>query len=165
MDNSVEFVYFSYYSPDHRDVINKLNRDEASRRFLGNNLFETIEMIQRRSDEDFRNRTYIVRVDDKSVGIINLTNRSIIDEQFEIDIGIIPEYRRKGIGELVSSTFIDFIFEKIKSIDTLYFKINFENKASISLSEKLGLTLHSASSDTLIYVKNRELVNKKGKET
>ena len=67
MDNSVEFVYFSYYSPDHRDVINKLNRDEASRRFLGNNLFETIEMIQRRSDEDFRNRTYIVRVDDKSV--------------------------------------------------------------------------------------------------
>ena len=70
-------------------------------------MYNNIEYILRRNEEDVRNEFYIISYHNIFVGIISLTNRSKDDEQFEIDIGILPEYRKKGIAEKVSNIFID----------------------------------------------------------
>lgn len=55
----------------------------------------------------------------------------------EIGIGILPEYRRKGLGYAASGLFIDFLFENgyANHIDWMLFE---NNIASRKLAEKLG---------------------------
>lgn len=156
MQDSVKFIPYNQYSKGHIDIINRLNSDELSKKYLGSNLYNNIEYILRRNEEDVRNEFYIISYHNIFVGIISLTNRSKDDEQFEIDIGILPEYRKKGIAEKVSNIFIDYVFNNIESIDKLYFKIDYGNEASVRLAEKQGLELSDRNGSTFIYTKSRE---------
>ena len=81
---------------------------------LGTTPVSDIANTIRLSEEDIRNGFYIVKVDDIEVGILSLTNRGKKTDIFEIDIGIIPEYRHQGLAELISNTFTNFIFNSNK---------------------------------------------------
>lgn len=158
MEKEIKFVRYNDYSINHREIIDKLNNDLASRTYLGSNLYDNIANNIRLSEEDIRNGFYIVKVDDIEVGIISLTNRGKNTDIFEIDIGIIPEYRHQGLAELISNTFTDFIFKRFDSINDLYVKIDKRNKNSIILIGKQDFELFDETNDYLIYKKSRVII-------
>ena len=158
MEKEIKFVRYNDYSLNHREIIDKLNNDLASRTYLGSNLYDNIANTIRLSEEDIRNGFYIVKVDDIEVGIISLTNRGKNTDTFEIDIGIIPEYRHQGLAELISNTFTDFIFKRFDNINELYVKIDKRNKNSIKLFVKQDFELFAETNDHLIYKKSRVII-------
>ena len=58
MQDSVKFIPYNQYSKGHNDIINRLNSDELSKKYLGSNLYNNIEYILRRKEEDVRNEFY-----------------------------------------------------------------------------------------------------------
>lgn len=81
--------------------------------------------------------TYTVYLKDKCIGYIDFKPKRNIHEG-AIGMGIVPDYKGKGYGYKILSTFIDMMFEKHgKWMKKLCYLVYDFNNASLALQRKL----------------------------
>lgn len=120
----------SYFelSTIHKDVIFNLGIDNNTKKYLGD-LNYLITRVRQRRNDNFIDEIYIVfNKEEISLGIMSL---SIIDDKFEVSIGILPKYRGLHLASKMLGEFTNYIFSKYPNIDKIYGQINSANEASI----------------------------------
>lgn len=128
---------FSTVNKNHVNLIEELMRDSNVKEFLGNIKF-MIQMIYKRKDENHRDNMYIAKKNGEYIGFISL---SIIEDRYEVSIGILPEFRGQNLGYLLTQDFIEHVFIKYPEIDNIYARINSNNEASKKTALLSGFVL------------------------
>lgn len=77
---------------------------------------------------------FLARVEDKTVGYGGMY--TVLDEGYVTNIGVLPEYRKSGIGTKIVNKLIDFSIEKQLSFISLEVRVS--NVVAINLYKKLG---------------------------
>ncbi len=77
---------------------------------------------------------FLARVEDKTVGYGGMY--TVLDEGYVTNIGVLPEYRKNGIGTKIVNKLIDFSIEKQLSFISLEVRVS--NVVAINLYKKLG---------------------------
>ncbi len=77
---------------------------------------------------------FLAKVENKAVGYGGMY--TVLDEGYVTNIGVLPDYRRKGIGAKIVNSLIDY--SKEKSLDFLSLEVRVSNSAAISLYKNFG---------------------------
>lgn len=86
------------------------------------------------TDEQIRNSDdstvfFLAKMEGKTVGYGGMY--TVLDEGYVTNIGVLPEYRRQGIGAKIVKSLIDYSVEK--SLSFLSLEVRVSNRAAISL--------------------------------
>jgi RimJ/RimL family protein N-acetyltransferase len=127
------------YNDLHHNVIDKLSMDKNTQKYLGD-LNYLITRIKNRYQENYVDTLYIAYLNDEPIGIITLCVR---DDKYEIDYGILPEYRNQHLATTLVKEFSAEIFKNYPRIDKLYFQIDNENTTSQGIVSRLGAVKES----------------------
>lgn len=79
----------------------------------------------------------------KLIGIFALYNISLIDSRGEIGYILNPQFRHKGIMQVVTSWMIDFLFNYV-GMHKLEANINIHNESSIRMCENVGFKMEGS---------------------
>lgn len=93
------------------------------------------------TDEQIRNSDdstvfFLARLADKTVGYGGMY--TVLDEGYVTNIGVLPSYRRRGIGAKIVKSLIDYSIEK--SLSFLSLEVRASNAAAISLYRSFGFS-------------------------
>lgn len=77
---------------------------------------------------------FLARVDEKVVGYGGMY--TVLDEGYVTNIGVLPEFRRRGIGAKIVNELIDF--SKERSLSFLSLEVRVSNIAAINLYKSFG---------------------------
>lgn len=77
---------------------------------------------------------FLAKAEDKTVGYGGMY--TVLDEGYVTNIGVLPEFRRKGIATKIVNKLIDYSIEKALSFLSLEVRVS--NIAAISLYKSLG---------------------------
>ena len=77
---------------------------------------------------------FLAKVDDKTVGYGGMY--TVLDEGYVTNIGVLPEYRKNGIGTKIVNKLIDFSIEK--SLSFISLEVRVSNTVAINLYKKMG---------------------------
>jgi diamine N-acetyltransferase len=94
--------------------------------------------------------------DDKKIGTINLSNIEHKNQKAEYGIMISESYWHKGYAFEASNAFINYSFNEF-NLNKIHLEVLEENKAAISLYQKLGFVREGTLKDTIF--KNGEFRN------
>src|SRR5574344_2676476 len=133
-------------SLEHQNIINQLNTDPASNKYLGN-LNYMLERILIRHEENHLDNLYIVYHNDEPIGIITL---SLIKAKYKISYGILPKYRHQGLAPLLTKEFSQKIFEIYQRINKLTLDIDSTNIYSQKSALASGYTYDSENNNYII---------------
>ena len=91
------------------------------------------------SDEQIRQSDdstvfFLAKVEDKTVGYGGMY--TVLDEGYVTNIGVLPDYRRKGIGAKIVNSLIDY--SKENSLAFLSLEVRVSNIPAISLYKSFG---------------------------
>lgn len=91
------------------------------------------------TDDQIRNSDdstvfFLAKAEGKTVGYGGMY--TVLDEGYVTNIGVLPAWRRKGIGAKIVKQLIDFSVEK--HLDFLSLEVRVSNTAAITLYEKFG---------------------------
>ena len=86
----------------------------------------TAEQVKKSDDSTV---FFLARVDDKVVGYGGMY--TVLDEGYVTNIGVLPEFRRRGIGAEIVNKLIDFSKEKFLSFISLEVRVS--NTTAINL--------------------------------
>ena len=132
-----ELESYSNTNGNHVNVINELMTDRASQQFLGDIRF-MIKMIMKRREENRIDNMYIAKRHGEYIGFISL---SVIEDRFEVSIGLLPKFRGQSLAYLLTQDFVDHVLEMYPEIDGVYAKINPNNIASTKAAILTGFEL------------------------
>lgn len=101
---------------------------------------------------------FLAKVDGKTVGYGGMY--TVLDEGYVTNIGVMPDYRRRGIGRKIVNKLIDFSIEK--SLAFLSLEVRVSNTSAINLYKSLGFKevgkrknfYHAPKEDALIMTKD-----------
>lgn len=77
---------------------------------------------------------FLARVDEKVVGYGGMY--TVLDEGYVTNIGVLPEFRRRGIGAKIVNQLINF--SKEKTLSFLSLEVRVSNMAAINLYKSFG---------------------------
>lgn len=80
---------------------------------------------------------FIAKYDDRYVGYGGMY--SVLDEGYVTNIGVLPEYRKKGIGKMILEKLLECA--KAKKLTFLSLEVRPSNVPAISLYEKYGFEM------------------------
>lgn len=129
-----ELEEYSNVNKYHKLVIEELMMDRRVQEFLGDIRF-MITMINKRRDENHIDNMYIARKNGEYIGFISL---SIIEDRYEVSIGLLPKFRGQNLAYLLTQDFCDYVFEWYPDIDNIYARIKMNNIGSIKAAEMSG---------------------------
>lgn len=91
------------------------------------------------TDEQIRNSDdstvfFIAKIEDKTIGYGGMY--TVLDEGYVTNIGVLPDYRRRGIGAKIVKSLIDYSIEK--ALAFLSLEVRASNQAAISLYSSFG---------------------------
>lgn len=129
-----ELEEYSNVNKNHKLVIEELMMDRRVQEFLGDIRF-MIAMINKRRDENHIDNMYIARKNGEYVGFISL---SIIEDRYEVSIGLLPKFRGQNLAYLLTQDFCDYVLEWYPDIDNIYARIKTNNVGSIKAAEMSG---------------------------
>lgn len=118
-----ELQEYDFNNLNHRSVIIELYNDKDSRKYLGD-LSYSIEMINKRKENNFLNNAFIAYRNNNPIGYISITTK---ENNYEISYGILPKYRGENLGMLLLQDFSLNIFKENKNIDELSLIISKDN--------------------------------------
>ena len=139
-------IEYNHHDDTHFDVINKLNHDDSSKKYLGD-LFYTIERVELRKEDNFNNGNYIVFYDNNPVGYLNLSYK---EDDYYLTYAILKEFRNKHLASLLLKEFTEYAFDKLK-INKLVLTIEYDNIGS----QKVAITNNYQQDDLKHYSKSR----------
>ena len=93
------------------------------------NCFATPWTAEQVKNSDDSTVFFLARVDDKVVGYGGMY--TVLDEGYVTNIGVLPEFRRRGIGAKIVNKLIDFSKEKFLSFISLEVRVS--NTTAINL--------------------------------
>lgn len=125
---------YQSYNDVHNMVINTLNSEKYSQKYLGD-LKYLITKINQRYAENYIDSLYITYKNDSPIGFITLVLRK---EKYEVDIGILPNERQKHYAKLLTEEFVQKAFELYPNIDKIYLQIDVDNSVSQTIANKMG---------------------------
>lgn len=128
------FILEEYNHNIHSNILNKLQMDENTKKYLGDLRF-AILMIEKRKLESNINNAYIAYYNDYPIGFISITYS---EELYQISYSILPEYRKQNLGSLLLQEFSEVLFEKYANINELTLKIKEHNIGSKSVANLSG---------------------------
>ena len=129
-----ELENYHTYNDFHNEIINRLSCDDGVKKYLGN-LEYLITKIQQRYQENFVDTLYLVYKENKPIGIVTVCLR---DEKYEIDCGILPEYRQKYYATILLNEFTEYLFNKYQRLDKVYLQIDGANDKSKIVAARNG---------------------------
>ncbi len=118
---------FNRENNEHREVLEKLNKDQGVKRYLGD-INYSIERINKRYCENRFNKAFIPYYNEYPIGYISL---SYIDDEYQISCGILNEFRKENLASLLLEEFSDYLLNNYEEIDKLTAKIESDNIGSI----------------------------------
>ncbi len=129
---------------EHLEVIRQLNKDQNSKKYLGD-IFYAIKKIDLRKENyiDKFNHAFIAYYNSYPVGYISL---SYIEEDYQISCGILNQYRKQHLASLLISEFSDYLLNSNYDINKIIAVIDKENTAS-----KMAANLAGYSEDDNTY--------------
>lgn len=98
------------------------------------NCFATPWTAEQVKNSDDSTVFFLARVDSKVVGYGGMY--TVLDEGYVTNIGVLPDFRRRGIGAKIVSKLIDF--SKEKSLSFLSLEVRVSNVAAINLYKSFG---------------------------
>jgi RimJ/RimL family protein N-acetyltransferase len=125
---------YSNLNTNHKNLISELMMDKKVQEFLGDIRF-MIQMIYKRREENHIDNMYMVKRNGVYLGFISL---SIIQDRYEVSIGLLPKFRGENLGYLLTQDFCDNVFLEYPNVNELYAKINPNNIGSIKTAELSG---------------------------
>lgn len=128
------FILEEYNHNIHNNILNKLQIDQNTKKYLGDLKF-SILMIEKRKLENNINNAYIAYYNDYPIGFISITYS---EELYQISYSILPEYRKQNLGSLLLQEFSEVIFQKYPNIDELTLKIKEHNIGSRNVASLSG---------------------------
>jgi len=96
--------------------------------------FSTPWTAEQVKSSDEKTVFFLARVNEKVVGYGGMY--TVLDEGYVTNIGVLPEYRRQGIGAKIVNKLIDF--SKEKSLSFISLEVRVSNIAAIELYESFG---------------------------
>ena len=98
------------------------------------NCFATPWTAEQVKNSDDSTVFFLARVESKVVGYGGMY--TVLDEGYVTNIGVLPEFRRRGIGAKIVNKLIDFSIEKALSFLSLEVRVS--NLAAIKLYKSFG---------------------------
>lgn len=132
-----ELEEYSNTNKNHRLLIDELMTDIRVQEFLGDIRF-MIAMINKRKKENHIDNMYIACMNGEYIGFISL---SIIEDRYEVSIGLLPKFRGRNLAYLLTKDFCDHVFEWYPDINNIYARIKTNNIGSIKAAEMSGFKL------------------------
>lgn len=111
--------------------VDDISKDAKNIAVIEEHCFSTPWSEEQIKKSDSNTTFFIVKIDDKAVGYGGMY--TVVDEGYITNIGVLPEYRRKGIGKKIVSKLIDFSIEN--SLLFLSLEVRKSNIAAIKLYE------------------------------
>lgn len=135
LDNFILEEYSSYNS-EHVKVVFELNKDQDTKRFLGDVNY-TIErtMIRRTDDLNHYNIAFIPYYNDYPIGYISLV---YLQHEYQIIYGILNRFRKQNLGALLLDEFSEYFLSYYSEIDSLNLKIDEDNLGSRKVADLAG---------------------------
>lgn len=129
-----ELEPYSKYDFNHNRVIDELSIDYRASKYLGDIRF-MIQMIEKRKAENHIDEMYMAIKNGEYVGFISL---SVIEDRYEVSIGLLPKFRGENLAVLLTTDFVEHVFEWYPELDEVYAKIDPNNTASIKAAINSG---------------------------
>ena len=129
-----ELEPYSKYDFNHNRVIDELSIDYRASKYLGDIRF-MIQMIEKRKAENHIDEMYMAIKNGEYVGFISL---SVIENRYEVSIGLLPKFRGENLAVLLTTDFVEHVFEWYPELDEVYAKIDPNNTASIKAAINSG---------------------------
>lgn len=129
-----ELEPYSKYDFNHNRVIDELSIDYRASKYLGDIRF-MIQMIEKRKAENHIDEMYMAIKNGEYVGFISL---SVIEDRYEVSIGLLPKFRGENLAVLLTTDFVEHVFEWYPELDEVYAKIDPNNTASIKAAMNSG---------------------------
>jgi diamine N-acetyltransferase len=99
--------------------------------------FEELSDLYQKHIHDQSERRFIVELEKKSVGLVELVEINHIHRRAEFQIIISPDYQGKGFATLASKLAMEYAFKTL-NLNKLYLVVDSENKRAINVYSKLG---------------------------
>ena len=96
---------YSNLNTNHKNLISELMMDKKVQEFLGDIRF-MIQMIYKRREENHIDNMYMVKRNGVYLGFISL---SIIQDRYEVSIGLLPKFRGENLGYLLTQDFCEML--------------------------------------------------------
>lgn len=139
-----ERLIITEFTSDMAQAVHENSLDEDNRRFVPDEVFETVEDAQ--ETVDFLMSRYetddgpfvypVLTKSGENIGYVQLVQ---IDEGFEIGYHIAKKYTGHGYAAEAAAAFLPYMAEK-KGLSEIYGISLRENAASVRVMEKLGFT-------------------------
>ena len=147
-------INFKSYVPSFEKYINMVNTDSTINKFVTFSKYDS----------------KLIFFEDTFIGCFKTMIRDDDLPDKEIYIGILPEYRKKGISKYIINVLCNNIFESDEACEYIHLSIDKNNEASIQMAKSCGfienLELENeikkyGDDKTLIYSKRTPYINKK----
>lgn len=115
-------------------VIDELNKDQNTKKFLGNVNYTIERTMDRRIDNPY-NIPFIPYYNNYPVGYISLV---YIHDEYQVIMGILGQFRKQNLGALLLEKFSDYFLFHYSDIDSLHLKIEEDNIGSRKVANLVG---------------------------
>lgn len=133
LDNFVLEEY-NQSNSEHVYVIDELNKDQNTKKFLGNVNYTIERTMDRRIDNPY-NIPFIPYYNNYPVGYISLV---YIHDEYQVIMGILGQFRKQNLGALLLEKFSDYFLFHYSDIDSLHLKIEEDNIGSRKVANLVG---------------------------
>ena len=99
--------------------------------------FEELSDLYQKHIHDQSERRFIVELEKKSVGLVELVEINHIHRRAEFQIIISPNFQGKGFATIASQMAMDYAFRTL-NLNKLYLVVDSENERAINVYAKLG---------------------------
>ena len=120
----------------HREVIERLNQDKESKKYLGD-LFYAIQKNSKRSEEDISklNKTFISYYNEYPIGYFAIYT---IHYEYQVSCGLLEEYREQYLASLLLEEASTYFLSEYIDINEIFAIIDKENIASQNSALRAG---------------------------
>lgn len=139
-DSDVDFLF---------EIINKTDLNLNTSRYWPTSQDEIREEIAHYSGHNYQGCYFIIKTDNKSIGVIKLTSTEWISRSSEVSLFLDPKYRNNGYGKDAILTSLKYAFGTL-NLHQVYLHVYENNKIAISCYKKCGFQVDGTIRDCKI---------------
>lgn len=139
-----ELINFDFADNNHSIFLDKIISSPNSE-LISSDIKRFVRRNIERNKEDKITNCFIVKYNDKLIGLSFLNyhpeetrDNEILLEEIEIGLGLLPEYRGKGLGSLFEKEFSEHLLNFYPQFNKVVARIDEDNICSIDSIKKAG---------------------------
>lgn len=158
--NNFELINFDFNNEEHVVFLDKIISSPNSE-LISSDIKRFVKRNIEKNKKDNITNCFIVKFNNELIGLSFLNyhpeetrDNEILLEEIEIGLGLLPEYRGKGLGSLFEKEFSEYLLNLYPQFNEVVARIDEDNISSINSIKKAGFEHYK--NDEYHYKKNNQ---------